>query len=179
MGQVIVEHAHCTLKNWLLKTKNKKTKTKRGELYLPRSPKSTPCFCLTCFNFFCKLMLKVNFQQITHSISFPDSLSGIPSSPWPLDAHQVIKQILSQPHGWITGYYITITDSLPFSLSFIHLTSFQPPSHFRQRSEAYHEYQPSLAHQVTVELGASFPFELRQGSSVKGKGSKGNQESQR
>ena len=32
MGQRIVEHVHCTLKNWLLKTKE-------GELYSSRSPK--------------------------------------------------------------------------------------------------------------------------------------------
>ena len=45
MGQGIVERAHHTLKNWLLKTK-------QGQLYTPKVTKSTSCFCLVCFKFF-------------------------------------------------------------------------------------------------------------------------------
>ena len=39
MGQGIVERAHHTLKNWLLKTK-------QGQLYPPRSPKAHLAFAL-------------------------------------------------------------------------------------------------------------------------------------
>jgi hypothetical protein len=39
MGQGIVERAHCTLKNWFLKTK-------QGQLYPPRSPKAHLAFVL-------------------------------------------------------------------------------------------------------------------------------------
>ena len=49
MGQGIVECAHRTLINWLLKTK-------QGQLYPPRSPKSHLAFALFVLNFFCKLM---------------------------------------------------------------------------------------------------------------------------
>ena len=44
MGQEIVEHAHHTLKNWLLKTK-------QGQLYPPRSPKAHLTFVLFVLNF--------------------------------------------------------------------------------------------------------------------------------
>jgi transposase InsO family protein len=46
MEQGIVERDHCTLKNWLLKTK-------QGQLYpTPKVTKSTSYFCLVCFKFF-------------------------------------------------------------------------------------------------------------------------------
>ena len=41
-----------------------------------------------------------------------------------------------------------------------------------------HGYQPSLAHQIVIGLGAFSPTEARQGSLVRGKGSKGKQQSQ-
>lgn len=44
MGQGIVEHAHHTLKNWLLKTKQE-------QLYTPRSPKAHLTFVLFILNF--------------------------------------------------------------------------------------------------------------------------------
>ena len=44
MGQGIVERAHRTLKNWLIKTK-------KGNLYPPRSPKSHLAFVLFVLNF--------------------------------------------------------------------------------------------------------------------------------
>ena len=44
MGQGIVERAHHTLKNWLIKTK-------KGNLYPPRSPKSHLAFVLFVLNF--------------------------------------------------------------------------------------------------------------------------------
>ena len=44
MGQGIVERAHRTLKNWLLKTK-------QGQLYPPRSPKAHLAFALFVLNF--------------------------------------------------------------------------------------------------------------------------------
>ena len=39
-----------------------------------------------------------------------------------------------------------------------------------------HDYQPTLAYQVTVGVGVSSPIEGRQGSPVRGKGSKGTHE---
>jgi hypothetical protein len=63
MGQRIVEHVHCTLKNWLLKGEKK-----RGGLIPSKVTKSTPCFCLNCFKFFCKLMLKFSLQEIATGI---------------------------------------------------------------------------------------------------------------
>lgn len=45
MGQGIVECAHRTLINWLLKTK-------QGQLYPPRSPKAHLPFTLFCSKFF-------------------------------------------------------------------------------------------------------------------------------
>jgi hypothetical protein len=44
MGQGIVEHAHRTLKNCLLKTK-------QGQLYPPNSPKANLAFVLFVLNF--------------------------------------------------------------------------------------------------------------------------------
>lgn len=44
MGQGIVEHAHHTLKNWLVKTE-------RGELYPPKSPEAHLAFVLFVLNF--------------------------------------------------------------------------------------------------------------------------------
>jgi hypothetical protein len=44
MGQRIVEHAHLTLKIWLLKAK-------QGQLYPPRSPKAHLAFVLFILNF--------------------------------------------------------------------------------------------------------------------------------
>lgn len=44
MGQGIIERAHRTLKNWLLKTK-------QGRLYPPRSPKAHLAFALFALNF--------------------------------------------------------------------------------------------------------------------------------
>ena len=48
-----------------------------------------------------------------------------------------------------------------------------------QRGEAYHGYQLTLAYQVAVGLGTTFPIETRKGSPVRGKESKGRQQSQR
>jgi transposase InsO family protein len=45
MGQEIAEHAHRTLKNWLLKTK-------QGQLYPPRSPKAHLAFVFFVLIFF-------------------------------------------------------------------------------------------------------------------------------
>lgn len=45
MGQGIVERAHQTLKNWLVKTE-------RGELYPLKSPKAHLAFVLFVLNFF-------------------------------------------------------------------------------------------------------------------------------
>ena len=50
-----------------------------------------------------------------------------------------------------------------------------PPFLFRKR-QVSHGYQPALAHQVAVRLGASSPIEARQGSP---KGPKDRQQSQR
>jgi transposase InsO family protein len=64
MGQGIVECVHCTLKNWLLKTR-------QGQLYTPpRSPKAHLAFVFFVLNFF-KLILKVSlassyFQFLCH-----------------------------------------------------------------------------------------------------------------
>jgi hypothetical protein len=44
MGQGIIEHAHHTLKIWLLKTK-------QGQLYPPRSQKAHLTFVLFILNF--------------------------------------------------------------------------------------------------------------------------------
>ena len=51
MGQGIVERAHHTLKNWLLKTK-------QGQLYPPRSPKAHLAFALFVLKFFAKVSLQ-------------------------------------------------------------------------------------------------------------------------
>ena len=45
VGQGIVEYAHHTLKNWLFKTK-------KGQLYPPRSPKAHLAFVLFVLKFF-------------------------------------------------------------------------------------------------------------------------------
>ena len=45
MGQGIVERAHSTLKNWLLKNKT-------GAVISPKVTKGTSCFCFICSKFF-------------------------------------------------------------------------------------------------------------------------------
>jgi transposase InsO family protein len=55
MGQGIVERAHRTLKNWLLKTK-------KGQLYPPKSPKAHLAFVLFILNF---LLTDVEGQSAT------------------------------------------------------------------------------------------------------------------
>ena len=47
--------------------------------------------------------------------------------------------------------------------------------HSPQKAEVSHRYQLPFVHQVAAELGASSYIEARQGSPVRGKGSKGRQ----
>jgi hypothetical protein len=49
----------------------------------------------------------------------------------------------------------------PFSLS------------LQRRAMVSHEYRPTLSYQVVVSLGAAYSVEASQGSSARGKGSKG------
>lgn len=53
------------------------------------------------------------------------------------------------------------------------------PSPSPQKREASHGYQPDLTCQIIVRLGASSSVEVRQSNPVRGKGSKGRQQSQR
>ena len=61
MGQGIVECAHHTLKKLAFKDK-------KGKVIAFKITKGTSCFCLICFEFFCKSMLKVSLQQIATGI---------------------------------------------------------------------------------------------------------------
>lgn len=66
----------------------------------------------------------------------------------------------------------------PLSQSLSPLTSPSVPSLSPQRRGDSHRYQPALAYQVLAELGTS-SLEPRQGSSVRGKGSKCRYQKQR
>jgi hypothetical protein len=72
-------------------------------------------------------------------------------------------------------------DFIPLSSQFpLHMAPppYHPSTSPLRRGRFFPGYQPTLAPQVTAELGTSSPFKGRQGSPVRGTGSIGRQQSQ-